>query len=129
METVSLNGRTAIGGKFVYTGKEGKLSVADQSALLAIARSLQGKTHFVEIKVYPNPAEHGTDPKLNHLSLAFARAQQTASLLVDQGKIRRDLVRIVIAADKELSDDDRSSRERVDVNTVQVYTYDSQEKE
>ncbi len=102
------------------------MSQADQDELRKIARSLAGKNHFVEIAVYPNPAEQDSDAEFKSRSLAFARAQQTATFLVDQGKIQRRLVRIVVAADDELSEDDHSQGQKNDVNTVKVFTYEKQ---
>lgn len=94
--------RLVIGGPVVFEPGSAQLTDDAREAILDIASSLRGKMHLIEVKGFEPPSlPVGTTQFPDTRSLAYARTMAVADLLINEGKIHRNIVRTSIAAPVE----------------------------
>ena len=117
--TIREGNRNTVGGPVYFDTGSMVLDKPMQEHLQAIADSLRGKWHIVEVKAYrPNPSStlHARDPA----EVAMERALAVEKYLIQQGGLHPEVIRLEVAAPLEaeslpLSAGDHHAKDRVDV--------------
>jgi chemotaxis protein MotB len=99
VETIRDGSRHAVGGPVQFEPGEAILTESAKRGIQSIAAALKGKGHMIEVRGYENLGElPPTSPFKDAIELAFARARAVATYLINECGIRRDLIRVSIAA-------------------------------
>lgn len=104
VETVREGLRHTVGGPVLFETGDATLTEDAKEAVKAIAQAMQGKRHMIEVRGYENPGELPPTSRFKDtIDLAYARARAVGEFLASECGIRRDLIRMSVAAPIESS--------------------------
>ncbi|MFO0945103.1 MAG: flagellar motor protein MotB [Planctomycetota bacterium] len=99
VETVREGLRHTIGGPVLFESGEATLTDDAKESIQSIAQAMQGKRHMIEVRGYENLGELPPTSKFkDRIDLAYARARAVVEYLASDCGIRRDLIRMSVAA-------------------------------
>jgi flagellar motor protein MotB len=102
VQTIRDGQRQTIGGPLLFEPGSAVMFEETREALAKIAESLRGKRHMIEVKGYAPTAALSPNSKFaDPYELASARVRTVVDYLVQQGGLRRQLIRTTIAAPVE----------------------------
>lgn len=130
VQTIRDGRRLTVGGPVLF--EEGKADLIEpaQEALRAIADSVRGKTHILEVRGFePLGGLPSNSTYHDATDLAYARTRAVVDFLVDQGGIKRNRIRMALAAPMEAGrlptmDNGEPMDERVDIIALESYGKD-----
>ena len=125
VRTVRDGKRLTIGGPLLFEPGEAVLTPDAKKEIKRICDTLRGKRHLLEVKGYSPPT--GLPPGsrfADPLDLAYARTRAIVNYMVNEGQIRRSLIRMSLAAPAEVTSlktlgNGESMLERVDITTME----------
>lgn len=130
VQTIRDGNRLTVGGPVLF--EEGKATLVEQARedLLAIADSVRGKTHILEVRGFqPLKGLPSGSPYSDSVDLAYARTRAVVDFMVEQGGLRRNRIRMALAAPMEGAriptlDNGEPMDERVDIIALESYGKD-----
>lgn len=130
VKTIRDGQRLTVGGPVLFEGGTATLIEPAKSALLSIADSVRGKTHILEVRGFqPQERLPSTSPYSDPVDLAYARTRAVVDFLVEQGGLRRNRIRMALAAPMEAVrlptlENGEPMDERVDILSLESYGKD-----
>lgn len=102
VQTIRDGQRVTVGGPVLFQPGSSELSKKAKEALLYIASDLRGKRHMIEVRGYESLVASPINSRhVDPVDLAYERARKVVDFLVQEGKLRREIMRMTIAAPVE----------------------------
>lgn len=130
VKTVRDGNRQTLGGPSLFESGSAELTEPAKAALLDVAANISGKFHLIEVRGYEPPAGLPPDsPFQSTTALAMARTQAVLEFLVAKGQVRRDRIRLALAAPVEAQTLPKLPTGEVFFERVDVLTMESSSRD
>lgn len=126
VETIRDGRRQVVGGPAMFEPGQATLTTDAQEAIKNVADQLRGKRHLIDVRGYePAGKLPPSSPFADQVDLAYARTRAVVDFLVTEGQLRRELIRLTVAAPIESTTLPATSagepmQERVVITTVEA---------
>ncbi|QDU59189.1 flagellar motor protein MotB [Planctomycetes bacterium Pan216] len=116
----------AIGESIYFDPDSATLTDDDKKQLMKKMNRLRGLQHLVEIRASVSPEDRSTEGSADQgIDLAYRRAKAVADYLVDEGGLRRELVRLAFDAPSTTRMRAGGDRDSPKNNSVEVLTLEA----